>query len=47
MNPVLEEIVKTRRVRPIDGGEGIPVHSEISEEDGLFLKIWFAKSTPW
>jgi len=46
MNPVLEEIVKTRRVRPIDGGEGIPVHSEISEEDGLFLQDLVRKVDP-
>jgi predicted O-methyltransferase YrrM len=39
MNPVLEEIVKTRRVRPVDGSESVPLsRAATSDEDGLFLQ---------
>jgi len=38
MNSVLEEISKTQRVRPADGGDGIPLKDAISDEEGLFLQ---------
>jgi predicted O-methyltransferase YrrM len=38
MNTVLEEIIKTQQVRPVDGSDSIPLHSAISDEQGLFLQ---------
>lgn len=38
MNTVLREIIKTQKVRPVDGGDSIPLHSAISDEEGLFLQ---------
>jgi len=38
VNPVLEEIVKTQRMRPVNGGDSIPVDSAIDDEEGSFLQ---------
>jgi predicted O-methyltransferase YrrM len=46
MNTVLEEINKTRQVRPVDGGDSIPLVSAISHEEGLFLQDLVRKVDP-
>jgi len=46
MNPVLEEIIKTRQVRPPDGGDPVPVHSAISAEEGSFLQETVRRADP-
>ena len=38
MNAVLQEITKTRQVHPVHGGDSIPLHSEISDEEGMFIQ---------
>jgi predicted O-methyltransferase YrrM len=38
MNPVLEEISKSGQVRRAEGGRSIPLHSQVSDEEGLFLQ---------
>jgi predicted O-methyltransferase YrrM len=46
MNTVLQEIIKTQQVRPVDDGNSIPLHSSISDEEGLFLQNLVHKVDP-
>jgi predicted O-methyltransferase YrrM len=46
MNWVLEEISKSQQVRRVDGGDSIPLHSSVSDEEGLFLQDLVRKVDP-
>ncbi len=46
MNPVLREIIDTRLVRTADGQGTIPLHSNVSEDEGKALQALVASIAP-
>jgi predicted O-methyltransferase YrrM len=47
MNTILEEIIKTRHVRPLNGGDSIPIGEHcIPDEEGFFLQDLVRKVDP-